>query len=43
VDAVRHFSTETIMFLLFHCAGNVMPQDKVDASSAPSLIYQTIN
>jgi hypothetical protein len=52
VDAVRHFSTQTLKFVLFYYAGNVISQDKIDASSAlsvsggtvgPSLVYQTID
>jgi hypothetical protein len=52
VDAICRFSTQTIKFLLFYHAGNVILQDKIDVSSVlsmsggtvgPSLVYQTID
>jgi hypothetical protein len=42
VDAVRRFSTQTIKFLLFYSAGNVISRDKVDASSALSVSRNTV-
>jgi hypothetical protein len=52
VDAIRHFSSQTIKLCLFYYAGNPISQDKVEGSSAltvhlgtvgPSLVYQTID
>jgi hypothetical protein len=52
VDAVRHFSTQTISLLIFYYAGRVLTYENLDGSTAlsvnggtvgPDLIYQTMD
>jgi hypothetical protein len=52
VDAVRHFSTQTLNFLMFYYAGNVISQEGLGGSASlsvlngtvgPDLIYATIS